>query len=84
MSSARENIPSNAPTRHFFKTSLNMWARELAEKKTWLRILPPCFDALNISFEEEDRGKRIYFAGHWVNSKEEAGQWSDLESAIVP
>jgi hypothetical protein len=37
-----------------------------------------------LKFKEKDRGKRVYFAARWMNSKEEAGPWSDIESAVIP
>ena len=37
-----------------------------------------------IDFEEEDRGKRVYFAARWLNNTAQPGPWSDIESAIVP
>jgi hypothetical protein len=39
---------------------------------------------LVLSFEEEDRGKRVYYAARWVHATEQPGPWSDIESAIIP
>ena len=39
---------------------------------------------LTLNFEDSDRGKKIYFAARFFNSRKEAGPWSDLESAFVP
>ena len=39
---------------------------------------------ITLNFDEFERGKRIYYAGRWLNSKEENGPWSDIESAIIP
>jgi len=35
-------------------------------------------------FNEEDRGKRAYFAMRWQNGSGIRGEWSDTVSAIVP
>jgi hypothetical protein len=37
-----------------------------------------------LSFEEEERGLRVFFAARWINSTAKGGPWSDIESAIVP
>lgn len=37
-----------------------------------------------LSFEEEERGKRVFFAARWLNNTAQPGPWSDIESAVVP
>jgi hypothetical protein len=37
-----------------------------------------------LDFEEEERGKRVFFAARWVNNTAQPGPWSEIESAIVP
>jgi hypothetical protein len=37
-----------------------------------------------LSFEEEARGKRVFFAARWLNNTAQPGPWSDIESAVVP
>jgi len=37
-----------------------------------------------LSFSEEQRGQRVFFAARWVNSRREGGPWSDIESAVIP
>jgi hypothetical protein len=37
-----------------------------------------------LEFTEAARGKRVYYAARWLNSKQEPGPWSDIESAIIP
>jgi hypothetical protein len=39
---------------------------------------------ITLDFEEEERGKRIFFAARWVNNTAQPGPWSELLSAIVP
>jgi hypothetical protein len=35
-------------------------------------------------YNEEDRGKRVYYADCYENAKGEAGPWSDIVEAIIP
>lgn len=35
-------------------------------------------------FEEEDRGKKVYYAARYENAKGEAGPWSEVVSLIIP
>jgi hypothetical protein len=35
-------------------------------------------------FEEEERGKRVFYAARWVNNTAQPGPWSAIESAVVP
>jgi hypothetical protein len=37
-----------------------------------------------LSFEETDRGGRVYIALRWQNEKGEKGPWSEMQNAIVP
>jgi hypothetical protein len=37
-----------------------------------------------LKFEGTDRGKTVYFALCWVNTREEEGDWSKIESSIIP
>ena len=39
---------------------------------------------ITLTFEDEERGKKIYFAARWVNNTSQHGPWSDIESAFVP
>ncbi|MDR1127513.1 MAG: hypothetical protein LBL06_05230 [Treponema sp.] len=39
---------------------------------------------LEISFDEDKRGKRIYFAARWESGTVKKGLWSDIFSAIIP
>jgi hypothetical protein len=39
---------------------------------------------LQLVFDEEQRGKRLYFAVRWENGTVKKGNWSDIFSAIVP
>jgi hypothetical protein len=37
-----------------------------------------------LNFEENQRGKSIYFCLSWENTRGEKGPWSEIQSAIVP
>jgi hypothetical protein len=37
-----------------------------------------------LSFQEEERGKRVFFAARWLNNTAQPGPWSDIESAVIP
>ena len=37
-----------------------------------------------LTFEEEERGLRVFFAARWINNTAQPGPWSDIESAFIP
>jgi hypothetical protein len=37
-----------------------------------------------LAFEENERGKRVYFAGRWETGAVKKGRWSDILSAVIP
>ncbi|MDR1372304.1 MAG: hypothetical protein LBJ17_04150 [Dysgonamonadaceae bacterium] len=37
-----------------------------------------------LSFEHDQRGKTVYFALRWENTRGEKGPWSEIASAIIP
>ncbi|MDR1215812.1 MAG: hypothetical protein LBK25_03920 [Treponema sp.] len=39
---------------------------------------------LELIFDEDERGKRIYFAARWESGTVKKGLWSDIFSAVVP
>jgi hypothetical protein len=39
---------------------------------------------LEFSFDEYERGKRIYFAARWEGGTGKKGLWSDIFSAVIP
>jgi hypothetical protein len=39
---------------------------------------------LELVFDEDRRGKRLYFAVRWENGAAKKGLWSNIYSAIVP
>jgi hypothetical protein len=39
---------------------------------------------LELVFDEDKRGKRVYFAARWENGAAKKGPWSDIFNAVVP
>jgi hypothetical protein len=39
---------------------------------------------LELVFEENERGKRVYFAGRWETGAVKKGRWSAILSAVIP
>jgi hypothetical protein len=39
---------------------------------------------LELVFEEDERGKKVYFAVRWENGAGKKGKWSDIYSAVIP
>jgi hypothetical protein len=37
-----------------------------------------------IQFTEEERGRTVYIAASWQNERGNIGQWSEIQSAVVP
>jgi hypothetical protein len=37
-----------------------------------------------LAFEHDQRGKTVYFALRWENTRGEKGPWSEIQSAIIP
>ncbi|MDR2537800.1 MAG: hypothetical protein LBC46_05795 [Treponema sp.] len=38
---------------------------------------------LELVFEEEDRGKKVYFAARWETNSGKKGKWSEIQFAII-
>ncbi|MDR3246874.1 MAG: hypothetical protein LBT50_10665 [Prevotellaceae bacterium] len=60
----------------------------LAEPTTdWRTLNNSAFDTrspLKITFEGDQRGKTLYFAVRWENTRGEKGDWSEIASTIIP
>ncbi|MDR1561904.1 MAG: hypothetical protein LBS54_02295 [Dysgonamonadaceae bacterium] len=39
---------------------------------------------LDLTFTEEDRGKRVWFAARWINTRGIKGPWTEIYFAIIP
>jgi hypothetical protein len=35
-------------------------------------------------FDETQRGKTVYIAAAWQNERGNIGQWSDIQSVVIP
>lgn len=40
--------------------------------------------AHTLTFDENQRGKTVYFALRWENTRGEKGPWSQIVSSIIP
>jgi hypothetical protein len=53
----------------------------------WKQLTHSSFDThtpLRLSFEGADRGKTLYYALRWENTRGEKGPWSEIYHAIIP
>ncbi|MDR0668121.1 MAG: hypothetical protein LBF90_05850 [Prevotellaceae bacterium] len=53
----------------------------------WEELLHSAVDTNSpyiFSFENDQRGQRLYFALRWENTRGEKGPWSEIQSAIIP
>jgi hypothetical protein len=64
-----------------------VWAILDRPPVNWSELIHSNFDTrspFTLSFEGEDRGKHVYIALRWENTKGEKGPWCDIISAIIP
>lgn len=55
--------------------------------ENWKQLTNSSFDThtpFRLSFEGEERGKKLYFSLRWENTRGEKGPWSSILEAIVP
>jgi hypothetical protein len=53
----------------------------------WDELIHSEFDTnspLSLAFEKDQRGKTVYFALRWENTRGVKGPWSEMQSAIIP
>ncbi|MDR1984058.1 MAG: hypothetical protein LBQ28_04450 [Prevotellaceae bacterium] len=53
----------------------------------WKQLIHSAFDThtpLRLTFEGSERGKTLYYALRWENTRGEKGPWSEIFSAIIP
>ncbi|MDR1553335.1 MAG: hypothetical protein LBS69_07730 [Prevotellaceae bacterium] len=53
----------------------------------WKQLIRSSFDThtpLRLTFEGTERGKTLYFALRWENTRGDKGPWSEIVSAIIP
>jgi hypothetical protein len=53
----------------------------------WSQLVHSSFDTASpfrLSFEGDQRGRRLFFALRWENTRGEKGPWSEIQDAIIP
>jgi hypothetical protein len=53
----------------------------------WEELIHSSFDTASpfrLTFDGDQRGRRIYFALRWENTRGEKGPWSEIQDAIIP
>jgi len=63
------------------------WAVLETEPEDWDDLNHSSFDThtpINLTFSGHDRGKNLYFALRWENTRGVKGPWSIIQSAIIP
>jgi hypothetical protein len=64
-----------------------VWAILPAPTVDWKELIHSSFDTrtpLRLTFDGTERGKTVYFALRWENTRGEKGPWSEIMSAIIP
>jgi hypothetical protein len=63
------------------------WIISYTAPTDWEQLIHSSFSTrtpIRISFEGNDRGKTIYFALRWENTRGVKGPWSEIANAIIP
>jgi hypothetical protein len=63
------------------------WVILDAPPTRWEELIHSSFDThppMTLSFEGNKRGKTLYYALRWENTRGEKGPWSNIRSAIIP
>jgi hypothetical protein len=63
------------------------WIQRDTPPTRWDELLHSNIDTnspFTLVFENDLRGKTVYFALRWENTRGEKGPWSDIQSAIIP
>jgi hypothetical protein len=53
----------------------------------WSQLVHSSFDTASpfrLSFEGDQRGRRLYFALRWENTRGAKGPWSEIMDAVIP
>jgi hypothetical protein len=64
-----------------------VWAILDTPPVNWSELIHSAIDTktpFRLSFEGEDRGRRLYFALRWENQVGDKGPWSEITSVIIP
>jgi hypothetical protein len=63
------------------------WATSQTRLTRWEDLIHSEFDTnspFTLTFENDQRGKTVYFALRWENTRGEKGPWSTIYNAIIP
>jgi hypothetical protein len=63
------------------------WAILETPPTDWTQLTHSAFDTnspLVLTFTGEERGKTLYFALRWENTRGEKGPWNEIMSAVIP
>jgi hypothetical protein len=64
-----------------------VWAILDTPPANWEELTHSSFDThtpLRMTFENDQRGKTVYFALRWENTRGEKGPWNEIQSVIIP
>jgi hypothetical protein len=63
------------------------WAVLDTPPVNWSQLVNSSFDTASpfrLSFEGEMRGRRLYFALRWENTRGAKGPWSEIQDTVIP
>jgi hypothetical protein len=63
------------------------WAIRDTPPEHWKELTNSSFDThtpLRLEFDIEERGRTLYFAIRWENTRGEKGLWSEIQTAVIP
>jgi hypothetical protein len=64
-----------------------LWSLLDEPPASWTELKHSSFDThtpFSLTFDGTERGKRLYFAMRWENTRGEKGPWSEIQIAVVP
>jgi hypothetical protein len=64
-----------------------VWAILDTPPANWEDLVHSSFDTytpLGMTFENDQRGKTLYFAARWENTRGDKGPWSEIQNTIIP
>ena len=63
------------------------WLKSDTPPSKWSELTNSAFDTktpYTFTFENNERGERVYFALRWENTRGEKGHWSEIYEAVIP
>jgi hypothetical protein len=64
-----------------------VWATLDSVPVDWSELVHSSFDTaspFHLAFEGHERGRHLYYALRWENTRGEKGPWSEIQSAVIP